>query len=532
MNAPDVTRLRVIHQVLKEKVKKYGNRPFFYFQDRVFGYEDLDAASDRVAGGLQALGMKKGDKVALMMGNRPEFLVLWFGISKAGGVEVPINVAHRGDILLYMLEKADCRLVVAESALLDRLAPVVEDLSELEQIVVLDDPGSLGGWLNKPWLNFHNLMDNDGAYEPVDVTWADPFAILFTSGTTGPSKGALMPHNYALFMGELVMGFAEYTEDDCLYNALPLFHGNAQLLSAMPALMSGARMVLASRFSASRFWSEVEQYRCTAFNYIGSIIPILLKAEPRPEDAKNPLRIMVGGGCPEDLFGIVEKRFGVTLVEGYGMSELGLPLGNGPGENKKGTIGKRTPGYQVKVVADNGLEVGPGTMGELLVRPEKPFTMMLEYYRMPEETVEAWRDLWFHTGDYVMEDEEGYFRFVDRKKDAIRRGGENISSYEVERIINSHPAVRDSAAVAVKSELAEDEVMVCLELKPGADLKPQDLLDYCRERMAYFMIPRYVRVIGAMPRTPTLRVQKTILRQEGIAPDTWDRVAAGHEIRR
>ncbi|MCF8120669.1 MAG: AMP-binding protein [Deltaproteobacteria bacterium] len=532
MGKGDITRCRVIHHVLRQKAREFGNRPFLYFEDRTFGYEELDAASDRAAAGLLALGLRMGDKVALMMGNRPEFLFMWFGISKVGAVEVPINVAHRGDILTYMLDKADCRVVIAEAAFLDQLAPAIEGLSKVERLVILDDPGEKKASLTTLWVDFRKLMDNDGSYQAVDVTWADPFAILFTSGTTGPSKGALMPHNYALFMGELVMGFAEYTESDCLYNALPLFHGNAQLLSAMPALMSGARMVLARRFSASRFWSEVEKYQCTAFNYIGSIIPILLKAAPKAEDSRNPLRIMVGGGCPEDLFGVVEARFGLSLVEGYGMSELGLPLGNGPGQHKRGTIGKPTPGYQVKVVADNGLEVSPGILGELLVRPEKPYTMMLEYYRMPEETVEAWRDLWFHTGDYVVEDPEGYFRFVDRKKDALRRGGENISSYEVEKIINSHPAVRDSAAIAVKSELAEDEVMVCLELSPDAGLTPEALLDYCQECMAYFMVPRYVRIMETLPRTPTLRVQKAVLRREGITADTWDRVKTGYEIRR
>ena len=233
-----------------------------------------------------------------------------------------------------------------------------------------------------------------------------------------------------------------------------------------------------------------------------------------------------------DLFDAIEKRFGLTLVEGYGMSEIGLPLMNTLKERKPGTCGKPWPDYEVKVVDDNGMEVGPNTPGELLMRPLKPYSMLLEYYKMPDKTVEACRDMWFHTGDYLYYDEEGYFHFVDRKKDALRRRGENISSYEVEKVINSHPAVLESAAVAAKSELGEDEVMVCVSLKPGESLTNEALLDYCQERMAYFMIPRYVRFMDQLPKTPTQRVQKYQLREEGVTPDTWDREKAGYKLKR
>jgi crotonobetaine/carnitine-CoA ligase len=398
--------------------------------------------------------------------------------------------------------------------------------------LVLGEEGEELPQLDKPVLEYRHVVENDGKYSEVEVLWSDPFIIMFTSGTTGPSKGSLMPHNYALHMGEIVCEASEYTDKDCLYNALPLFHGNAQLLSAMPALMSGGRMVLAERFSASRFWDDIKHYGCTEFNYIGGILPILFKADPKPDDADNPLRIMMGGGAPMDLFDAIEKRFGLTLIEGYGMSETGLPLMNTLKERKPGTCGKPYPDYEVKVVDDNGMEVGPNTPGELLMRPLKPYSMLLEYYKMPDKTVEACRDMWFHTGDYLYYDEEGYFHFVDRKKDALRRRGENISSYEVEKVINSHPAVLESAAVAAKSELGEDEVMVCVSLKPGESLTNEALLDYCQERMAYFMIPRYVRFMDQLPKTPTQRVQKYQLREEGVTPDTWDREKAGYKLKR
>jgi crotonobetaine/carnitine-CoA ligase len=527
----DIVRENTIHALVARQARRYGQREFLRFGETSFSFIDLEQKSRQTAAGLQSLGVAKGDKVAILMGNRPEYLFFWFGLSMLGAIEVPINIAHRGKLLSYMLDQADCTTAVVDAILLDRLVSALPDLPKLERVVIVDQPEQMPAEL--PGQAFYNkIADNDGEFNQPEVIWSDPFGIMFTSGTTGPSKGALMPQNYALYMGEMVSEMGGYGEDDCLYNALPLFHGNAQFLSTMPALMSGARMVLAPRFSASQFWNEVREYGCTEFNYIGSILPILLKADPKPDDADNPLRLMIGAGCPPDLFDVVEKRFGLVLVEGYGMSELGLPVVNSVQKRKKGTIGQAAPGYQVRVVDDDDVEVEDGVTGELIVRPQKPFTMMLEYYRMPQATMESWRDLWFRTGDYVVRSADGSYMFVDRKKDALRRGGENISSFEVEAIINSHPAVMECAAVAAKSELAEDEVMVCVVRKPDQELAVEELMDYCQENMAYFMVPRFVRFMDALPKTPTLRVQKVELRKQGITDDTWDRVKAGYEVKR
>jgi crotonobetaine/carnitine-CoA ligase len=529
----DFVHNRTVHRVLSEKVVQYGNRAFLYFKDQVFGYEDIERESNKVAAGFQKLGLGKGEKVGLVMNNRPEFLFLWFGLCKLGALEVPINTAHRGDLLIYMLDKADCRFLVVQSEYLDRVGPVLKDLPKVEKVLLLEESGETNPRVEKPVFDYKQIMDNDGSFQPVEVLWSDPFFIMFTSGTTGPSKGSLMPHNYALYMGEKIWDAAQYDEKDTLYNALPLFHGNAQLLSTMPSLMSGAKMVLAERFSASRFWDDIRRYGCTEFNYIGGIVPILLKADPKPDDADNPLRVMLGAGVSQDMFSAFEQRFGVKLLEVYGMSENGLPLMNTLKEKRKaGSCGKPGPDDEIKVVDDNGMEVGPQVPGEILIRPQKPYCMLLEYYKMPEKTVEAWRDLWFHTGDYLYYDEEGYYYFVDRKKDALRRRGENISSYEVEKVINSHPAVLESAALAVKSDLGEDEVMVCLTLNPGEKLSSTELISYCEERMAYFMIPRYVRIMGKMPKTSTEKIQKYQLREQGVTADTWDREKAGYTLKR
>ncbi len=526
----DPIHQRVIHAALEGQAAKYGNRTFMYFKDKEYSFDEINQTANRVASGLQKIGIKKGDKVSIMMDNCPEFLFVWFGVSKLGAVEVPMNTAHKGDLLTYLLNLSDSNMIVLDSKYLERVESILKDVPGLKYVVVLN--GDKKPLVDRQVFGWSEVLNNDGVYTKEEVLWSDPFIIMFTSGTTGPSKGSLMPHNYGIYMGEICCESAEYSEKDCMYNALPLFHGNAQLLSTMPALLSGAKMVLAEKFSASRLWPEVKKYGCTEFNYVGSIVPILYKAEPKPDDADNSLRLMYGAGAPSDIIEPFQKRFGVTLVEGYGMTEIGTPLASTLKDNKPGSCGKTYPGYTLRVVDDNGIEVGPNTPGELLIRPLKPYCMMLGYYKMPEKTVEAWQNLWFYTGDYLYYDEDGYYYFVDRKKDALRRRGENISSFELESTINAHPAVLESAAIAVKSPMGEDEVMVCLSLKPEKSLKPEELIDYCSEKMAYFMVPRYLRFMQDLPKTPTQKIKKQDLRQEGVTENTWDMEKAGYKVKK
>lgn len=512
-----MTPATTVHEVLAHRAAHEGDRPFLFHGDATYSCRDLALEAGRVAGALQRHGIGRGDKVAIMLGNRPEYLHIWFGLSQAGAVEVPLNVAHRGELLAYMIDRADCRLAFVDAELRPRIDAVRGITPKLEHVVTLDHAGADG---------FAAFLRDAPAPLPVAIAASDPAAILFTSGTTGPSKGAVLPHGYPLFLGEIVSHLGAYSAADRLLNALPLFHGNAQFLSTVPALMSGAQMVLVPRFSASAFWDTVRRYGCTEFNYIGGILSILLKAEPRPDDANHTLRVMVGGGAPRDRALEFERRFGTVLLEGYGMSEIGIPLSSTREERRPGSCGRAHFGYEVRLVDDAGCEVGDNTPGELLVRPNRPNAMLLEYYGMAGETVAAWRDLWFHTGDYLQRDADGWYYFVDRKKDAIRRRGENISSFEVERCVLAHPAVLECAAVGVPSELGEDEVLVCIVPRPGTTLTAPDLVAHCAARMAQFMVPRYVRVLAALPKTPTERVQKYQLRKEGVTADTWDREAA------
>lgn len=519
---------RTINHLLEQRAASHGEATFFWFREEAFSYARLDRMAATVAKGLQTLGAGKGDRVAVMLGNRPEFLAAWFGLSKLGAIEVPINTAHRGYLLSYLLNQAECSVLLVEKNFLPFIIDIHKDLAGLRHLVLLDHDEDELPLL--PGIEVHayaDLISRGEDYTPATVRWNDPVGIMFTSGTTGPSKGAVLPQNYAIHMAEIVTEIAGYGPGDCMYNALPLFHGNAKLLSTLPALYSGATMVLAERFSANRFWEDVARYRCTEFNYIGSILAILLKADPRPDDRDNSLRVLFGAGATPGVFEAFEKRFGVTLIEGYGMSEIGVPLVNRPGACKPGSCGKPHPDYEVMVVDDEGQEVADGIPGELLVRTRKPWSMLVEYYRMPEKTVAAWQDLWFHTGDCLQKDDDGFYHFVDRKKDAIRRRGENISSYEVERMVMSHPLVLEAAATPVRSELGEDEVMITVVARNEAPLSAETLITHCEKVMAKFMVPRYVRFVPSLPKTPTEKVQKYLLRDQGVTADTWDREKAG-----
>jgi crotonobetaine/carnitine-CoA ligase len=272
--------------------------------------------------------------------------------------------------------------------------------------------------------------------------------------------------------------------------------------------VSDAQMVLSERFSASTFWEDIRKYGATQFNYLGAVMTILSKQEPKENDADNPVRIAFGAACPPDVMQDLERRFGFICLEGFGMSEIGLAVHDAIGDRKRGSCGKVLHDlFDVKLFDDDDEEVAVGKVGEIVVRPKKPYLMMSGYYNMPEKTLETYRNLWFHTGDYAKKDEEGYFYFVDRKKDAIRRRGENISSFEVEKVINKHPRVLESAVFAVPSE-------------------------YCNQEMAYFAVPRFLEFVSELPKTPTNRIEKYRLREAGITAHTWDRQKAGVKIRR
>jgi crotonobetaine/carnitine-CoA ligase len=526
--------INVVGTLIQEKARIHKDRTFLYFKDEKVTYEQLDLLSNQFAHGFKDMGLQKDDKIAIMMKNHPNYLYVWFGSSKLGIVEVPINTAYKGDLLKHIINNSDSRLLVIDSSFLDRLLIIKDDLPKLERIICFGEvEQEISKSLPVPISSIEDFFKYSSEAVEVDISPADPAAIIYTSGTTGLSKGAVCPHNYYVHTGRLVAQLRDANSQDILYTFLPLFHINAQLMTTLAAQVSDAQMVLSERFSASTFWDDIRKYGATQFNYLGAVMTILAKQEPREDDADNPVRIAFGAACPTDVMEHLEKRFGFICLEGFGMTEIGLAVHDAIEYRRTGSCGRVLDDlFEVQLVDDDDVEVAIGEIGEIVVRPKKPYIMMTEYYRMPEKTLESYRNLWFHTGDYAKKDEDGFYYFVDRKKDALRRRGENISSFEVEKVINTHPKVLESAVFAVPSELGEDEVKANVVLKPGETLPPEDLIKHCDERMAYFAVPRYLEFVPELPKTPTNRIEKYRLREAGITKNTWDREKAGIKIAR
>jgi carnitine-CoA ligase len=507
-------------EILRARAEASPDSRFVTYVDEDVSYAECLARAENAAGALASLGVGKGDKVALMLPNCLEFLDLWFGCALLGAVMVPVNLALKGDGLRFIVEHSDAEVAFVDASVAaDFEAALPAGTGPERRFVRWPDGGAedtLGAL----------LAAGHARPAPVAVAPGEVASILYTSGTTGLPKGVLNCHNaYSVAAHEFMRRYVRARGDDILYTSLPLFHVNAQMLTTTGALVSGRPMVLAPRFSASGFLDDQRRHGATVFNYIGAMLTMVAKQPERPDDGDNPTRLAVGGAAPAELWRAFEERFGLTILEIYGLTETAtFCLGSPPDDIRPGTLGLPLGWSEVKVVDEAGAETAPGEPGEIAIRARRPDILFKGYYKNEEATAAAMADGWFHSGDRGKRDDGGYFVFIDRLKDSIRRRGENISSYEVERIVNSHPAVAESAAVGVPSELGEDEVMVHVVTVAGAELDPAELVEFCEARMARFMVPRYVRVRESLPKTATERVRKFALRDEGAA-DAWDRLA-------
>ena len=519
----------VVGKFVEQKAKIHKDRTFLYFKDEEYTYTQIDSISNQFANGMQKLGIQKNDKVAIMMVNHPYFVHVWFGAAKIGAVEVPINNAYKGELLKHLITNSDSKVMFIDSEFLDRLELIKDDLPKLERVFCRGEiDEKLAESLPMPVSSIEEFFDYPSAPVDVDVNPVDPVSFIYTSGTTGLSKGVVCPNNYYIHLAKRVARLRDANKDDVLYTFLPMFHINAQTMTVLAALASDARVVLADHFSASGFWDEIRKYGATQFNYLGAVMTILSKQEPKPEDKDVKVRIAFGAACPPDVMAQMEERFGFKCLEGFGMSEIGIVIHDDINYRRKGSCGKVLDDiFEVKLFDDDDNEVGVGDIGEIVVRPKKPNIMMSGYYNMPDKTLEAFQNLWFHTGDYAKKDEDDFFYFVDRKKDALRRRGENISSFEVEKVINTHDSILESAVYAVPSKLGEDEVMAAIVFKEGKEASPEELIRFCNDRMAYFAVPRYLDFVPELPKTPTNRIEKYKLRQAGITESTWDREEVG-----
>lgn len=519
---------RTVPGALARGAARWGGKPMLRWAGGERTYGEMQEAVARAAGALRAAGVGPGDRVVYVSGNRLELLDAFLACGWLGAVLVPINTASRGPQLRHVIGNADPLVLVAEPGNLEPLRAVDPELEALERVWCLDDPagGDLWGRPVEP------APVPGEPVEPHPVRPGDTLAILYTSGTTGPSKGVQCPHGQFYWWGILTGRYLEITEEDTLYTVLPMFHTNS-LNAYWQALLAGATYGFGRRFSASRFWQEVAAADATVTFLLGSMVHILLKGAPGPFDRGHRLRTALSPATGVDALEAFAERFGVgRLVDGYASTETNFMFSNYNGPYVPACMGRAVPEFECKVVDEEDVELPRGAPGELVIRPREPFSIATGYFRMPEKTVEAWRNLWFHTGDRVLCDGDGVFRFFDRLKDSIRRRGENISSTEVEDVLQAHPDVATSAVVPVPSELGDDEVMAFVRLREGAEPDPVALVRHCEGRLAYFAIPRFLEFVSELPLTESGKIRKVVLRERGVGPSTWDREREGIRLRR
>ncbi len=521
--------------LLERQAAAHGPKPLLRFGADVRSYDDVARGAARAAAVLAEAGIAPGDRVALLAGNRVELLETVLGCAWLGAIAVPLNTALRAASLQHTLVNSEAKLLIADAELLDRL-DAIEDTGALERVWVLAQPegaapapATAGGVPVSP----APPLTGDGPTRErsAAVGPGTTAAILYTSGTTGLSKGVQCPqaqfYHWGIVMGELL----ELREDDVLYTCLPLFHTNA-INAFVQALVVGATFVVGTRFSASRFWDTLVESDATVTYLLGAMINILWDREPTPADRAHRVRIALSPATPTNLLEPFRERFGIRLIEAYGSTETNAPIGAPPEQQRPGFMGVQLDDFEVGVVDENDGHVPDGTPGELVLRSRHPYAFATGYFQMPEATVKAWQNLWFHTGDRVVRDPDGWVRFVDRLKDAIRRRGENISSFEVERALLEHPDVSAVAVYAVPSEMAEDEVMAAIVLAEGASPDPVALMKHCEPRLTYFSIPRFVEFVAELPLTENGKIRKQVLRDAGVTPTTWDRESAGYVLAR
>jgi len=513
--------METLGRLLARQAAENKSKPYLYFLDKEISYEGINACANQMANAFGKLGVRKGDHVAIMLPNCPEYLYCWFGLAKLGAVTVTINTQFKGGSLKYLLEASDSKLAVIFSDFLPQYEEIEPEIKGLRKVVFN---------ITEQASNTESLdtLFKESAITPPSATPLirdiEPFIITFTSGTTGLPKLVRNSHRAYITAAQDLSSYAELSSQDRIYSALPLYHANPQAYCVLTALVTNASVIVAPRFSASRFWDDVRKYQATVFSYVGVILPILLMQPEHPGDKDVPARKCYGGGAPKEVYEKVSQRFGIEVLELYGMSETGTwNTINRPGKGRAGTVGQVREGFEVRIFDDLDNELPPGQIGEIVIRPMKPYIMFDGYYKLPEETVKCSTNWWFHTGDLGKVDATGYYYFCGRKKESIRRGGEEVPPYEIENEINKHPAVAESAAFGITDPVMGEEIKVAIVLRPGQDVTPEEIITWCEQRLPKFMVPRYIELMEKLPKSASEKVQKVALKERGLTLNTWDR---------
>ena len=518
---------------LAEVVQRNPGKVFLEISGQHLTYGQFDEAIKRTAGMFQAAGIRHGDRVCLFLPNCAEFMYCWFGLSLIGAISVPINTAYKRDEAAYILNNAGASALVTHMSLLDvarEAAGLAPDVRH-KLLVGGTEPG---------WTGFSESMASASPIDaPEAVSPQDICMLVYTSGTTGNPKGVMLTHQMYVASGQGFAHWTKATSDDRFFTCLPFFHANAQYYSTMGTLAAGATLVVEERFSASRFWEQVREAKATVVNFIGMMMPVLSKQPESPLDSQNTVRLFYGSPSFDPPFlQAFQERFGTDIIVGLRHDRVLLRQHRARSARHAAPTHRAshasTPTQrfhnEVAIEDDDGNSLPSGATGEIVLRNP---AVTPGYWRNEEQTREALRDGWLHTGDMGRLDEDGFLYFVDRKKDVIRRRGENISSQEVEDTIKAHPTVLDCAVIAVPSDLGEDDVKAYVTPRADATVDPEQIVHWCAARLAYFKVPRYFEVRDDLPRTPSMRVRKDILRRErdDLTAGCFDREQAGIRIR-
>lgn len=527
-----------VGDVIATRAEEFGEKTCLIVAGRSISYQDLHDASTRVATALRDIGVGKGDTAAIYAGNSLDGFTAWIGINKAGATEASINVALTKDLLHHQLDVASVTAVFSDPAYVAEIAEVADRLPNLRHVILwgLDDGDPLpdcGGSVEvHRFTTFLATVPHESAID-ASTAWNDPAVVMFTSGTTGPSKGALLPHSYVIETSYAEADMWHQGPDDVMFTPCPFYHISAKLCVGFASILVGSTAVISERFSVSETWDIVDRYQVTGMLLIGSMILMLWDLPVTPDDASRPVRTIIGAPIPPDLHLAIEERYQLRALTAYGMSEVfPLTMATIDHASMPGSCGRQNPAFEVRLVDDDDFDVPIGEVGEIVCRPLHPHIMFDRYTGDADATLRQMRNLWFHTGDSAKRDEDGNFFFVDRKKDALRRRGENISSFEVERAVMQHPDVELAAAHAVPSDLMEDDVKICVVARAGATIDPVSLIDHCVEHLPRFAVPRYVEVMDALPQNAVGRILKNELRDRGVTDATWDRESVGYELPR
>ena len=521
-----------IGQLLDKRAADNRDKNFLYFKNEKITYKEISDISRRVVSGYVKVGIKKGDNVCIMLPNSPEYLYAWFGLARLGAVEVPVNAAFKGDFLRHVIDDCDAKVAIVHDQYIERFKLIQQNLPKLEKLIVVGGEGATN--IKFTSLPFTELLKSSEKTPEQEVGPYDVGAIMYTSGTTGNPKGVILTQGMQWNCASENVKLRELNAEDIVYSCLPLFHANAQFLTAIPCLIASASYAMGEKFSPADFWDEIRSYKATQFNFIGAMLSLIYKMPTKEDDAKHLVRLAYGAPVPKDIYWECRRRFNIRFLEPFGLTESGIIAMNFYNEPnpKLGSFGKVADGYEIRIVDNNDYEVPPGEVGEIISRTTRPNLMMAGYYKLPEKTLDASRNLWFHTGDYAFKDHDGYFYFVDRKKDYLRVGGENVSSMQVEATVNTHPHIAESAATGTRTEGGEDAMVLFLVLKPGKSLTPDEFMTWAEERLPRFAMPRYIEFLEQLPKTPTERIEKYKLKERGVSANAWDRVKVGYKLKR